>query len=300
MLEAFFDESERDSSLLCVAGYIFPRAQALKLTKEFSRRFGPYGGFHMKELVHRRKGYKGISPIERDTLLRDAVRLVLARYSYGVAVTVNCREYQAAAPRFIRGFGNAYPFLCHLAMTAAATIVANNEGTRPISYVFEAGNAYEKEARFAVRQVVEVPELKKFYLHHADTFLPKKDAVPLAAADLLAWEVAKFKDETLDAGLRDIRASLFRMFADNPRRYSIAFMEGENWPALWANIGLLVFNKSKRQSMQKSQLSEYENFNEAMGTILKADPKVVKRAMEDEKHANAEKRKSKKLEDDNK
>ena len=52
--------------------------------------------------------------------------------------------------------------------------------------------------------------------------------------------------------------------------------------------------------MQKSQLSEYENFNEAMGTILKADPKVVKRAMEDEKHANAEKRKSKKLEDDNK
>jgi hypothetical protein len=43
--------------------------------------------------------------------------------------------------------------------------------------------------------------------------------------------------------------------------------------------------------MKKS--TEYERFNEAMATILKADPKAVKAAMEAEKKERAERRKAK-------
>jgi hypothetical protein len=39
---------------------------------------------------------------------------------------------------------------------------------------------------------------------------------------------------------------------------------------------------------------EFQRFNSAMDTILRADPKAVKEAMEAEKRANAEKRKAKK------
>lgn len=39
---------------------------------------------------------------------------------------------------------------------------------------------------------------------------------------------------------------------------------------------------------------EQKNFDQAMRTILRADPKAVKAAMEAEKKANAEKRKTKK------
>ena len=39
---------------------------------------------------------------------------------------------------------------------------------------------------------------------------------------------------------------------------------------------------------------EFTQFDKAMGTILRADPKAVKAAMEAEKQANAEKRKAKK------
>ena len=38
---------------------------------------------------------------------------------------------------------------------------------------------------------------------------------------------------------------------------------------------------------------EYESFNAAMNTILRADPKAVKDAMEAEKKANAKERKAK-------
>jgi hypothetical protein len=44
----------------------------------------------------------------------------------------------------------------------------------------------------------------------------------------------------------------------------------------------------------KKAMKELEQFNEAMNTILRADPKVVKEAMEREKHENAKKRKTKK------
>lgn len=39
---------------------------------------------------------------------------------------------------------------------------------------------------------------------------------------------------------------------------------------------------------------EFQEFNTAMDTILRADPKAVKDAMEREKHENAQKRKAKK------
>ncbi len=40
-------------------------------------------------------------------------------------------------------------------------------------------------------------------------------------------------------------------------------------------------------------MTDREKFNAAMDTILRADPKAVKAAMEAEKKANAEKRKAK-------
>jgi hypothetical protein len=43
-----------------------------------------------------------------------------------------------------------------------------------------------------------------------------------------------------------------------------------------------------------SRKSEFEKFDRAMNTILRANPKAVKAAMEADRAANAEKRKAKK------
>ena len=186
LLEAYFDESERPNGLLCVAGYVFAAPQARKLTKEFREAFGPYGGFHMKELIHKQKGYKGISDKDRDRLVKRAVGIVKSRFSYGVAITVNRHEYEAKAPRWIRGFRDAYPFLCHLAMTAVGALAEKHNDPGPITYIFEAGHPFEAEARDAIKQVCVTPHLRKLYRYAGDAFLPKADAIPLATADLLS------------------------------------------------------------------------------------------------------------------
>ena len=226
LLRAFFDESERENGLLCVAGYVFAPYQARKLAKEFRAEFAQYGGFHMKELAHKRKGYKNISDGERDRLVQSAVNIVRERFSYGVAVTVNKHEYEAQAPRFIKGFKNAYPFLCHLAMMAVPHVAEKNGDRQFVHYVFEAGHPFEAEAVFAVGQVMQVPELKAHYRYAGHSFLPKADAVPLQAADLLAWETAKFKDETLDRRMREMRRSLRSLFTADTKRYHLSFCGG--------------------------------------------------------------------------
>ena len=56
--------------------------------------------------------------------------------------------------------------------------------------------------------VIQSSELKESYRYHGHAFLPKADAVPLQAADFLAWEWAKFRDETIERKVRPTRRSL--------------------------------------------------------------------------------------------
>lgn len=80
------------------------------------------------------------------------------------------------------------------------------------TYIFEAGHPNEGVARDFIRRVIQNPDVKESYRHSGDAFLPKADAVPLQAADMLAWEWAKFRDETLEQGIRPIRKSLRALF----------------------------------------------------------------------------------------
>jgi len=227
VLQAYFDESERQNGLLCVAGYGFMPTHARKFSKEFGAVFGSYGGFHMKELVAKKKGYKGISDAKREELIKDAVRIVTEHFSFGVAVAVNMHEYDKFAPTRIRGLSHAYPFLCHCAMMAMVTVAKQRGLNDGMTYIFEAGHSRMAAAKFNVSQMTSTPDLRKFYNYRGHAFLPKSDAVPLQAADLLAWEIGKFKTETLDSEQRDIRMSLLRLIAPDSSRYSIHFMQGE-------------------------------------------------------------------------
>ena len=126
----------------------------------------------------------------------------------------------------MKGFRSPYSFLCHLAMSATAQMLRRHGDLGPLMYVFEAGHTNEAEARYMVGKVGLIPELKAAYMHYGDVFLPKADAVPLQAADLLAWESSKFKDETVDQKTRGIRASLSQLFTVDMTRYSLAFAQG--------------------------------------------------------------------------
>jgi hypothetical protein len=180
----------------------------------------------MRAFAHGKGRFACTSQSERDRLMRSAVEIINARMTAGVAVSCRLAEMKALSPAWIRGFGNAYPVCCHWSMNALVMVLQDSGINENISYVFESGHPHEAEARDFVKIASASPELNAFYRHEGVSFLPKEDAIPLQAADLLAWEWAKCRDETLDQGIRPLRKSLRKLFEHAPKRYKVAHMEG--------------------------------------------------------------------------
>ncbi len=254
MLEAYFDESERKTGVFCVAGYVFAPSQAKKFSKEWASLFNGYaGGCHMVDLAQRTGAFKGILPAEQQRLIVEAVKIINKRVSHGVAVSCNIDEVNHLSPKWIRGFGHAYPVLCHLAMTEVGMFLRRTNNANRVIYIFEAGHPSEAEARDFVHNALRSPVAKESYRHAGDAFLPKSDAVPLQAADMFAWEWAKFRDETLEQNIRPIRKSLVALFEPHIKRYSGHHISGESlakWMGEVHRLGLeqLQEEKAKRKA----------------------------------------------------
>lgn len=227
VLQAYFDESGREGGVFCVAGYAFAAEQVKKFAKEWSRLFAQYpGGLHMRDFAHRRRAFKEIEPFEQQCLMVEAVKIINRRMTAGFMVSCNVNEVWQLSPKWIRGFSHAYTLCCHLSMIAVGNFLEESGSSERVTYLFESGHRYESEAREFMRSVVQNPDVKRSYRYDGDAFLAKADAIPLQAADMLAWEWAKFRDETLEQRIRPIRKSLRALFEHCPKRYKGAHITG--------------------------------------------------------------------------
>jgi hypothetical protein len=117
-LQAYFDESERQDGTFCVAGYAFSALQAKKFVKQWSELFaGIKGGLHMVDLVHGVRAFKDVPSEERNSLIVEAVKIINARISVGIAVSCNLAEVKQHSPKWIRGFGDSDMPTLHVAIS---------------------------------------------------------------------------------------------------------------------------------------------------------------------------------------
>jgi hypothetical protein len=246
VLHAFFDASRRESGTFCVAGYAFAREQVKAFDKEWWKVFGKYGGCHMKELAHRVGRFKGIEKAESDRLIKAAIKIITSRISFGVAVSCELPEIDVLLPKWMQGFEHAYPVCCHLAMTVLGHQVIESGHDDEIAYFFETGDQYSGAAHRFMARTDDVLELKQSFRHRSHTFVDKGDALPLQAADVLAWEWTKYRDETVNRRIRKMRRSLAALLSVNREydsiRYRVAHLTGEplrSYAAKVTALGLL-------------------------------------------------------------
>jgi hypothetical protein len=120
----------------------------------------------------------------------------------------------------------------------------------PLAYTFEAGHLYEPEARAFMMNVAKGGPFKESYRYRSDSFLSKSDAIPLQAADMLAWEWTKCQDETLEKRIRPIRQSLYALFKSDPRRYTVRHFTGPKLAEYFGiarNLGLLQLQEDEQR-----------------------------------------------------
>jgi hypothetical protein len=172
----------------------------------------------MKELTLRVGRFKGIKQEEADRLIKEAVALIRARVSFGAAASCNVDEVSEVVPPWVEGFQQPFPIACHWAMTAlGAQIDRAGLGGEAVAYFFESGDQHAGIANRFMGRTLDCPELKAAYRHSSHTFIDKDKAWALQAADILAWEWAKFVDETMLQGKRPMRRSLATLVSTNAK-----------------------------------------------------------------------------------
>jgi hypothetical protein len=148
------------------------------------------------------------------------------RIFLGVSISVNVNEVARLSPTWVEGFGHADPVCCHLVLASISNAIRSAGLNYDVMYTFEAGQEYQAEANSFIDRYVLSPLGKTYYQYRGHAFIPKNDALPLQAADLLAWEWTKFRDETMEQGIRPIRNSLKALLESHPDRYIVSHCTG--------------------------------------------------------------------------
>lgn len=191
-MDAYLDESERNGRSFCVAGYGFLPREAIAFSEEWGRLLGGRV-FHMTDLNARQGEFMGVSNAEVDAIMRQGVAIINKSVVIGVAAACDLSEMHSLAPRWIRGFGHAYPLCCYVCMASLGSFLDELGLNETINYIFEAGHRAQAEANDLLDRMDAYTRTRCHYRSHA--YYDKNDARPLQAADLLAWEIAKIHDE---------------------------------------------------------------------------------------------------------
>lgn len=224
-LYAFFDESERQNGVFVVAGVLFDETAALQFDAEWRALHGARLPFHMADLVGGRRIYKDLSRSERDGLLKQSVTLINRHRALSVAVVCTMQDMKEAAPEWAKELSHAYTMCAHFCLALTSQWLDERKDQRQVTYYIEAGHKHEAAANRLLNSAQRFNNFKTLYQYGAHDFLGKHDATPLHAADLWAWEFAKYYDETHLQKKRPMRGSAIALMNGFLERHKFTILD---------------------------------------------------------------------------
>ena len=198
--EAYFDESgtHPDSKVVCVAGYIFKKENAIDIEYEWELMLNDYGikVFHMVDCAHRQEEFANLSRPETIEIATRAINLIKRYAERGVAFSLDVDVFPDV-PQFGRPH-YPYSFLCMQVMHAVKRWANETSFADSVKYVFELGASGHGFADQAINEVAANSQLRQEFRINSVQFLAKEQAVLLQCADILAWHWNAFRNKKMD------------------------------------------------------------------------------------------------------
>jgi Protein of unknown function (DUF3800) len=193
--QAFFDESgsHEGSPILCVAGYIFLKNDAIKLGHEWRKvlRWKKLPYFHMVDCAHGNGSFANLTKDERIAVETKLIEIIKRFAVQGISVTVDPMEYASFPSKLPTKPGlydNAYALCAQTIMTGIWGFIDTNPLVGKMVYFFEAGHKSRSQADEIMRAMFAVPKHKHNFRYAGHAFVEKQDSPQIQAADLLAWQ----------------------------------------------------------------------------------------------------------------
>ncbi len=196
LVEAYFDESgsHAGSPVLAVAGYVFEKSQAMKLAEEWSAILNRYEipYFRMVDCAHGNGPFASLSRGDRILIAANMIGLIHRRAFIGFANSVDVQAYYDLVPPNMRVAGSAYSFCVRNILDQIGGTFRRINFTGKSAYFFEAGHESRAEADRVIDALFINPLIGLVYNHGyvGHSFILKREAPPVQAADMLAWQWA--------------------------------------------------------------------------------------------------------------
>ncbi len=222
MLAGYFDESGLDekSQTFCIGGYVADSKDWFELTRAWERLLVEAGVsyFHMAEFESRQGEFKDWSDAKRFGFIKDLLALINSTDVWGIGCGVVKADYERISAEFIaRGKVTPrwyrHPYLLAFQHCLVETCI-QAEDVHPrekIAFVFDQQAEFHARAEKVYDELTSSGKWPRAFRLGSLRFASKRDAIPLQAADLMAYELRKALDHKLFDPTRGERKSMARL-----------------------------------------------------------------------------------------
>ena len=197
MLAAYFDESgtHSKSPIIAIAGYISNDEQWAKFNEEWQTLLDRYSleYFHMNQFENRQGQFRGMSEHERHALLDSLITFIGIRARSGIAAAFDLSAYnELVAEGYEEIIGPPYALCASLCIVGTQRWAVKHSYQEPIAFLFERGARHSGLFHKAYNKALKNSKISANYRLGTLAFPDKREALPLQAADILAYEVWKY------------------------------------------------------------------------------------------------------------
>lgn len=189
--EVYFDESgtHDGSPVMTMAGYLFKRTQAQRFSRDWAKCLKQLGlpAAHMTDCATGNGDYAAMPMEQRITSEKLLIKHIKQRSVLGFSFAVDPNLYDEVMGPFALMM-SAYSYLLMISVASVRHWAQMRSYADRISYFFESGHRHANEANQYMNMIAEHgPEVVEFMSYQNHAFLDKRTALPLQAADMLAW-----------------------------------------------------------------------------------------------------------------
>jgi hypothetical protein len=231
----YFDESgtHAGARLMTLAGYWFDSVQAARFAREWTKDLRSLGlsHAHMTDCALGFGEYVGMSMPDRIRSEKMLIENIKRRSRFGFSVTINPFRY-AEAMVGIKGTPSCYSLLLMLCVQQVTSLAHAKDYQGKLAYFFESGHANANEAQKYMNLIAALgPESVDYHRYAGHSFVDKRIALPLQAADMLAWQTRHYYERLL-AG------------HERPRKDFVALVRPFDFTAIFSDVHIQALRRT--------------------------------------------------------
>lgn len=214
-LSAYFDDSGSypEHSVVVVSGLVASTKQWSDFSKKWNKLLSSerISVFHMSEFESSKGEFEGWTPERKNPFIVDLIKTTKEYARTFMGALVPTKDFDLVKPKFPNISRTPFQLCADRCILHLSIWIEKSPERKNLSVFFDRGKAL-------------APEMTKLFCEKSEpkwnyALADKREEIPLQAADLIAYEVFKYKKNELDGWPRPPRKSILALLKDEKQQW---------------------------------------------------------------------------------